>query len=285
MLEIEKTQEQIEAEKNAKAVAILSERMTSKGYSASVAGQDYTHTVNALAIAERLNRCVILSGLTGCGKTFAMQSAHPEARFIRMAVDGDVLALTENVSDFCRLNPLIILDDVGEEHTVNDYGIKKEVFVNFVMEWYSLNRPSRLLITTNLSGQAMDARYGARVMSRLLAVCEIYPMKGKDKRKKETCDFSRHGISDGVKIELQKFQDYVTERGKENIYYKAYIRGESWQFTDPKDRHDFQQGVLAIMDGHDGCTDDPDADGPTLMQGLAEMLAGKMNITQKEGAE
>ncbi|MCK9571538.1 hypothetical protein M0R72_21490, partial [Candidatus Pacearchaeota archaeon] len=75
LTDIEKTDAQRDAEALAEHAAIVAERMTARGFKRDVAGPDFDAVINRLSIAELGKRCVIFSGGSGRGKTFAMMCA------------------------------------------------------------------------------------------------------------------------------------------------------------------------------------------------------------------
>jgi hypothetical protein len=80
------------------------------------------------------------------------------------------------------------LDDVGAESAaMKDYGSEVNAFQDFMVRFDRLSiewkRNNPVLITTNLTKQAMQERYGDRVMSRLSAF-PWFEMTGADRRAK-----------------------------------------------------------------------------------------------------
>ena len=76
----------------------------------------------------------------------------------------------------------VILDDLGAESAVTDYGIKRELAAEFIVR-YHREGGGRLFVTTNLKGEELAARYTARLTSRIKELCVYLPLKGADKRK------------------------------------------------------------------------------------------------------
>lgn len=78
-----------------------------------------------------------------------------------------------------------LLDDVGAEEVVKHYGNTSDCFARFIMRWDRLSLRQKyynpLLITTNLTKDELTARYGERIVSRLMPLAWC-PFSGSDKR-------------------------------------------------------------------------------------------------------
>ncbi|MCK9571588.1 hypothetical protein M0R72_21740, partial [Candidatus Pacearchaeota archaeon] len=236
-----------------------------------VAGPDFDAVINRLSIAELGKRCVIFSGGSGRGKTFAMMCAHPEARKVEM-FNAEHVELLKDAVTFCRLNPVVILDDVGSEPQVNEYGVKSEPFSDFILAWYTSASRPRLLITTNLNSVETHERYGERVMSRLLAMAVTLRLKGVDHRKNESC--ATCDESHAVQKVLREFQADVNEWGKDALYPEAAFKFYAQRLTCADEYRALRRGIDRIMAGHKGCQ--RPNDGPTI----AEMLANAVHLTR-----
>ena len=79
---------------------------------------------------------------------------------------------------------ILYLDDVGtEEETVNYYGTKISFFKNFIESYYLKNRNfNKLIVSTNLSMQQIEDKYGIRVRSRLSEIFNKINVSGRDLR-------------------------------------------------------------------------------------------------------
>ena len=78
----------------------------------------------------------------------------------------------------------VILDDVGSEPKLNNYGTKLEVVQEAIIYrhdmWETMGAHTH--ITTNLSEAEFFHRYGDAVESRVKAMCNIIPFNGVDQR-------------------------------------------------------------------------------------------------------
>ena len=76
----------------------------------------------------------------------------------------------------------VILDDLGSESPVSDFGIRRELASEFIVRYHSRGQ-RRLFVTTNLTGQQMLDRYGPRICSRIKELTLPLNLTGGDKRK------------------------------------------------------------------------------------------------------
>jgi len=78
----------------------------------------------------------------------------------------------------------IIIDDIGAEPTVNDYGNRFELMGNLITERYTMFRESgaKTFIATNLDEQEFVGRYGLRIWSRLREMCTWVAVSSADRR-------------------------------------------------------------------------------------------------------
>ena len=75
--------------------------------------------------------------------------------------------------------PFIIIDDLGTESIKNDYGTKIDAVADAIS--YAEDSSKTLLITTNLTPQALKERYDERTLDRLRK-CKVVIIKGKSFR-------------------------------------------------------------------------------------------------------
>ena len=165
------------------------------GWLSEVAGEDFNGYVSAVAKAMSLPRHgVIVSGEYGCGKTSAMNVllSHPywtAPSVFDLNNPDDVAKL--NYADhpvamdyIFNTSNAVLLDDLGAESVVNEYGVKRDYVSEFISRIH-LNKNIRLFITTNLRGDELAERYSGRIVSRLKDLCVPYKFVGTDKREWE----------------------------------------------------------------------------------------------------
>ena len=77
--------------------------------------------------------------------------------------------------------PFIVIDDIGTEEIVNDYGTKIDAVENAIFE--AEDDLKLLLLTSNLDASAIKQRYGDRIYDRIRRLCKVVFMKGYSLRK------------------------------------------------------------------------------------------------------
>ena len=130
-------------------------------------------------------RGIFAFGRYGCGKTALMRAIKPLCRPVHFVPlnDPEIAALMDEPewnADAIRCS--VILDDLGAESAVTDYGIKRETAAEFVVRYHQRGG-GRLFVTTNLTGEEIAERYTARLTSRIKELCIPLHLTGADKRK------------------------------------------------------------------------------------------------------
>jgi hypothetical protein len=74
-------------------------------------------------------------------------------------------------------------DDLGTEEIKNDFGNKKNVMADILMAIYNKKQYANFHITTNLSAEEIEQRYGSRIRSRLREMFNTFELPGVDMRK------------------------------------------------------------------------------------------------------
>lgn len=73
-------------------------------------------------------------------------------------------------------SPFIVIDDIGTEEIVNDYGTKIDAVENAIFE--AEDDLKLLLLTSNLDAKSIKERYGERIYDRIRRLCLVVFMKG-----------------------------------------------------------------------------------------------------------
>lgn len=155
-------------------------------------------------IQGRLKKGIYIAGNTGSGKSWCLEIMREYCRAWRFAVKlpdetspsplwwrivradylCDVFAETGSIKDF-KDQPIIGIQDLEQEPQETLYmGNRLEVVRNLI-EYRGDKSDELTLITSNLriNGENLSQRYGDRVASRLIEMCNYFEIKGKDRRK------------------------------------------------------------------------------------------------------
>lgn len=170
------------------------------GFLPSVAGPDFDRVAAAgSALASGSASALLLTGLAGCGKTLAAsilarvafrrsELPHMDARTIRcaavtaFAADGEIApGVPVDCFRLARCGD-ILLDDLGAETPVNVYGTPTDLVSEYLVNYCDEKKAARCIITTNLDGKGILARYGDRIFSRLAERFAWLSFTGADKR-------------------------------------------------------------------------------------------------------
>lgn len=136
-------------------------------------------------------KSILITGPVGSGKTYRLceillgcmvngnspvrfRTAGQIAREVRESIGRN--EYSEYFGDLMR-EPVLFVDDLGTENATE---FLKEFLYNIVNDRYNACQP--LVITTNLTGKELGAIYGERLVSRLMEMCEIIKLTGKDRR-------------------------------------------------------------------------------------------------------
>lgn len=133
------------------------------------------------------NKGLLIQGVAGLGKTETIRAVSGNPLF--PVTIHSILDISDAVQSNgeCNLNTnrMILIDDVGTEpEIINHYGTKINWFKDFIETYYLHNAThTGLIITTNLSGEEIEKRYGYRVRSRMREMFNHIVLTGKDMRK------------------------------------------------------------------------------------------------------
>lgn len=158
------------------------------GFSPEKAGADFNPLIDACIKAFNIKERkmgIIVTGAYGCGKTCFVKSLKMASKFIDLTIAETVEWLDARGGYASSMNDMmqgnIVLDDLGAESLVNDYGVKRDIVGEFICRYHSLGK-GRMFITTNLRGNELLDRYGGRVVDRLKQLCVPVRMNGESKR-------------------------------------------------------------------------------------------------------
>ena len=140
-------------------------------------------------LSDNKGRGIMLMGNNGIGKTIICQRVFPAIfqYYLKLpyySVDA------KNLGEYYK-NPVdnyeltisrkpIIIDDVGVESIVNDYGEKHDLFSEIVDD--AEKRSRLMVITTNLTPDEIKERYGYRTLDRLKSIVRAIKIEGESMR-------------------------------------------------------------------------------------------------------
>lgn len=139
-------------------------------------------------LLKKTGKGIFLFGDTGRGKTYTLYAINKRFREIGMSSKIEnwvelLLELRERtqylrdaIKELLDTNTLMI-DDLGSERQTE---WSQEILYTIINIAYE--REKKLFIATNLSLEEFTLRYGDRIFSRLMEMCEPYELKGKDRR-------------------------------------------------------------------------------------------------------
>jgi hypothetical protein len=138
-------------------------------------------------LSHSFSRGLFIQGTAGLGKTKVLEavSRNPLYKINIISMISVAEAVKEQGNFELNTNQLILLDDVGsEQETVNHYGTKINWFKDFIEKYYLQKKSyAGLLITTNCTGDEIEAKYGYRVRSRIREMFNQITLTGVDKRR------------------------------------------------------------------------------------------------------
>lgn len=147
-------------------------------------------------LKDNHGRNLIISGGVGIGKTVAMQAIENVINFnniggVKMEIlpyysfkfDGAGGAIRPQTSH-------LGLDDLGCEEDENDFGTVKNWFAKYVSRNY-ISRNQTFVVMTNLTAKEMLARYGERVMDRLVGMCDMYEVTNQKSHRQDGFTFKK----------------------------------------------------------------------------------------------
>lgn len=130
-------------------------------------------------MVDTKGRGLMLMGECGLGKSTILNFVIPAIfrtrtnKILRSVPAKELGAIDRNKA------PFIIIDDLGTESIKNDYGTKIDAVADAIS--YAEDSSKTLLITTNLTPQALKERYDERTLDRLRK-CKVVIIKGKSFR-------------------------------------------------------------------------------------------------------
>ena len=140
---------------------------------------EYNHIISWLS--DTKGKGLFLIGNCGRGKSVILSGVLP---LIFNAKKGKILKpiaarKLHTVKEF--VSPYIVIDDIGTEEIVNDYGTKIDAVENAIFE--AEDDLKTLFLTSNLDASSIKERYGERIYDRIKRLCKVVFFNGESLRK------------------------------------------------------------------------------------------------------
>jgi len=140
---------------------------------------EYNHIISWLS--DTKGKGLFLIGNCGRGKSVILTAVLPlifnakKGKILKPIAARNLHKVTEHPS------PFIIIDDIGTEEIVNDYGTKIDAVENAIFE--AEDDLKLLLLTSNLDANSIKERYGERIYDRIKRLCKVVFFRGESLRK------------------------------------------------------------------------------------------------------
>lgn len=157
---------------------------------------DPWHSVVIDWLKDNQGRNLIISGGVGIGKTAALKAIANVVNFNKIkGVEMELLPYYSFKFDGAggAIRPQtshIGIDDLGCEEDINDFGIVKNWFGKYVSRNY-ISRNQTFVVMTNLTAKEMLARYGERVMDRLVGTCDMFEVANQKSHRQDGFTFKK----------------------------------------------------------------------------------------------
>lgn len=134
-------------------------------------------------LSNNYGKGLLLMGNSGLGKSKLGRFIIPAIilKYCRKVVNVyDVKEMNDKIDEILT-KQFISLDDIGTEEIVNNFGNKRLTFAEIIdaAEKYS----KLVIITTNLTKEEIDLKYGFRVYDRIIATTKRIKIEGDSLRK------------------------------------------------------------------------------------------------------
>ena len=140
---------------------------------------EYNHIISWLS--DTKGKGLFLIGNCGRGKSVIVTGVLPlifnakKGKILKPIAARKLHKITEYPS------PFIVIDDIGTEEIVNDYGTKIDAVENAIFE--AEDDLKLLLLTSNLDASSIKERYGERIYDRIKRLCLVVFIRGESLRK------------------------------------------------------------------------------------------------------
>lgn len=155
-------------------------------------------------VPGRLKRGIYIAGNTGTGKSWCLEimQAYSAVMGFKVSFIDDItprplrwgafradeicdkFVEDGNIQTFKTRN-ILAIQDFGNEPEESVYMGNRLDVLRYIIEYRGDKMDELTLITSNMkiNGEALNNRYGSKVSSRLVEMCNYFEIKGKDRRK------------------------------------------------------------------------------------------------------
>ena len=122
---------------------------------------------------------ILLSGEVGTGKTRFFDALGGIEKVSMIDIYANTLDEIVDIVGGLR-DREIFVDDIGSETVYSNYGCKMDILPWLIEK--RMESDKRTHFTTNLTGEELSARYGARVFDRIYGMCKMFRFSGTSRR-------------------------------------------------------------------------------------------------------
>lgn len=140
---------------------------------------EYDHVVKWMTGSEK---GLLISGDVGVGKSNIITKLIPMLFYMQYSMVVKPVAAQEIKAnmDMIENSPVVIIDDVGDERQLSQYGIKYRIVEDIVK--MCEERSKMLFLTTNLNRDQLEGMYGTRILDRLDFLVTAFRIEGESFR-------------------------------------------------------------------------------------------------------
>lgn len=137
-----------------------------------------------IKILKNSPKGVTVIGPVGTGKTWALKnsgiSVTASNNISALYASGGMEAIKDNFIYQLQGRSALVIDDLGTEMIMGNYGTKLDVIRWLILECYNVG--TKMYFTSNLTLEELTERYGSRVVDRIKETTYIVVLKGESRR-------------------------------------------------------------------------------------------------------
>lgn len=143
---------------------------------------EYKEIIEWLSSSE--GKGLFMTGSNGRGKTSILKGVLPlifkSRGYVLKPINSRQIDI-KYFDEYLRSTFAIVIDEIGKDEVENDYGTLKDPVESAIDHCEDVIK--LLIMTSNLTKDQIDKRYGIRTSSRIKRLCRIVIFKGDDLRK------------------------------------------------------------------------------------------------------